>query len=267
METQRGDVFFTPELIRASDAQLNDKIRESVKRLREEVATNESMKVARLVELARPMVQAAPTLTNLGILEELLHKGDNAAMFAVATILRVRRDPAFMARLIDHLDPKLLRNDTLWRILRAIRDTLPSYTITPHGRMHLVNRIKRLTSAQRRPTRDKIGPDHILGKCVEILRKVRADPADILTDRQLAIFKSIDTSRRTPRILDAYESPKGRRRARASPQESVGSRATAGATHENAVRARAESEHLVNRSTTTVRHHADPPAPKPSSTT
>jgi hypothetical protein len=195
---QRGDVFLTPELIRAADAQLNDKIREAVKLLQEEMATNESIKVAKLVELARPMVQAAPTLTNLGILEELFKAEDDAAIFAAATILRVRRDPAFMARLIDHLDPRL-RSTTLWRILRAIRDTLPSYTITPHGRDHLLNQIKSLAKTKRKVTKEDFESGHILGKCVDVARKIHADPAEILTDRQLEIYKTINSCRRTSR--------------------------------------------------------------------
>jgi uncharacterized caspase-like protein len=208
---QRGDVFLTPELIRSADARLNDKIREAVKRLRQEMTANESMKVTRLLELARPMVQAAPTLTNLGILEELFKADDDAAIFAAATILRVRRDPAFMARLIDYLDPRL-RNATLWRILRAIRDTLPSYTITPHGRDHLLNRIKSLAKTKRRVTKADFEPGHILGKCVDVARKMHADPAEILTDRQLEVYKTINWRGRTSRAPDDDEASKRRKR-------------------------------------------------------
>ena len=193
---QRGDVFLTPELIRAADAQLNDKIRAAVKRLRKEMETHESMNVTRMLEVARPLVQAAPTLTNLGILEELFKEEDDAAIFAAATILRVRRDPAFMARLIDYLDPRL-RNATLWRILRAIRDTLPSYTLTPQGRDHLLNRMKYLAKTKLKVTKTDFEPGHILGKCLDVARKIHADPAEILTDKQLEIYNTIGSGRRT----------------------------------------------------------------------
>lgn len=167
----RSAVYLTAHRVTYSDEfnkNLNDQVREAVASIRTSYEEHKWLDPKQLEILARPLRRVAPTFTDLGILDELLHVGDSAAIFAAAVILHVRRDPSYMEKLVTYIDNERLRGSANWRVLRAVRDTLPSYKLSEEGRGDLVARLRR--AAVQRHT--KRGPLFAKGTTLQLIRQV-----------------------------------------------------------------------------------------------
>jgi Caspase domain len=167
----RSAVYLTAQRMSYSNEfndTLNQKVHKAVERLRIAYRNNKHLTPEQLENYARPIRVAAPGFTDLTILEELFKTADSAAIFAAAAILHVRRDPAYMAKLVAHIDKETLRGSANWRVLRALRDTLPSYQLSEQGRRDLVERLRR--AAVQRHT--KRGPIFDRGNTLDMIRQV-----------------------------------------------------------------------------------------------
>jgi hypothetical protein len=181
----RGGVYLT-SLVQDRNEHLCRVVLRAVERLRDAYAANKYLSREELQKYARPVKRVAPTFTSLDILQELFEAGDSNSIFAAAVMLQVRRDPNYMEQLIARIDDRDLRGSTNWRVLRAIRDTLPSYELTENGKADLVTRLR--VAAQQRDTRR--GPRFAKGNTLEMIRhiaqRLKVPYEDIFTDEQLA---------------------------------------------------------------------------------
>ena len=161
-----GDVYLTRYLLENDEThkRLRKAVYSSVEKLREEMKTNKILDNKTAEKLARPIGQAAPTFTNLNILNELFEINDSATIFAAAVILYKRRDPKYMEQLISRIDSQLHLNTT-WRILRAVKDTMPFYDLTENGKEDLVRRLQNVAKQYNYMEFKK-------GYTVEMIRKV-----------------------------------------------------------------------------------------------
>jgi hypothetical protein len=187
----RSAVYLTSQRVFFNDAfndGLNREVRQAVTALRKAYAENKWLEYQQLENLARPLRRVAPTFTDLSILDELFDTGDDAAIFAAAVILHIRRDRNYMEKLITWIDDGSLRGSANWRVLRAVRDTIPSYQLSEVGRADLIERLRR--AALRRET--KRGPMFARGTTMDMIRQVCAKlriPVDqVFTENQLAHF-------------------------------------------------------------------------------
>ena len=112
------------------DDSLAREVMAQVERIIVNFAEDKVLTHATLPILAWPIEAVAPTFTNLGVLDELFTKGGDAAIFAAAIILQIRRDPTYMSRLIGCKNDRRLRDVVTWRVLRAVRDTIVRYEFT-----------------------------------------------------------------------------------------------------------------------------------------
>ena len=133
------------------------------------------MPIQKLQQLARPIKRAAPTFRRLGILEELFALGTSEAVFAPAVILQIRRDPLYMERLITNIDNRALRGSARWRVLRAVRDTLPSYTLTDSGLSDLLERLENSIKSDRTSTDTILTKGENLHMIAQIARRLKID--------------------------------------------------------------------------------------------
>ena len=137
--------------------------------------------------IARPIRRVAATFTDLKILDELFEEGDDAAIFAAAVILQIRRDPNYIEKLVTFIDNKGIRNSANWRVLRAVRDTLPSYKFSEEGRKDLIARLQR-AAVQRHTKRGQIfAKDTSLKMICQICDKMapKIPYKDVFTEVQL----------------------------------------------------------------------------------
>ena len=141
-----GNLYLTACRVSVGDDLSNKLINQvdrAVDKIRREFESNPKyLGIPKLVSLARPIKRAAPTFTDLNILESLFKEEDSASIFAVATILNVRRDPSYLGKLITHIDANNLRPETIWRVLRAIRDTTSSYEFTSKGIEDITSKLR-----------------------------------------------------------------------------------------------------------------------------
>jgi hypothetical protein len=167
----RSAVYLTAQRITYSNAftdSLNEKAVKAVEAVRRAYEETRYLNYKQLENLARPLRRIAPTFTDLRILDELFEKGDSAAIFSAAVILQVRRDPNYMQKLVTWIDDGSLRGSANWRVLRAVRDTLPSYDLSATGRADLIARLQQAT-VQRET---KTGPMFARGTTMDMIRQV-----------------------------------------------------------------------------------------------
>jgi hypothetical protein len=184
----RSAVYLTAHRVTYSDEfnqNLNDQVRSSVSAIREAYRQNKWLSFEQLELLARPLRRVAPTFTDLGILDELFGMADNAAIFAAAVILHVRRDPNYMEKLVTYIDDDGLRGSVNWRVLRAVRDTLPSYQLSEAGRRDLSVRLQR--AAQQRHTQrgELFAKGTTLDMIRQVCKKLRIPYESVFTEDQL----------------------------------------------------------------------------------
>ncbi|MFK0165283.1 caspase domain-containing protein [Rhizobium sp. NPDC090279] len=180
----RGDVYLTARRILPSDSmeeKLQKEVWEAVEKLRNAYLQFSRVPTVKLQQIARPIKRAAPTFRRLHVLEDLFKASTSEAIFAAAVILQIRRDPLYMEKLITQIDNFDLRGSARWRVLRAVRDTLPAYTLSPSGFNDLLTRLERIIIAD--PTaRDRPAEKgENLHMIFQIARKMKIDAAALFT--------------------------------------------------------------------------------------
>lgn len=192
----RSQVYLTASRFVMRDDELAEEVRQQVAHIREVFSPRGRLEFKELQNLARPIASKAPTFTNLKILEELFEQEDDAAIFAAAVILRVRRDPNYMSRLIGYVDAGRLRGAANWRVLRAIRDTTSRYEFTDSGRRDFVRRLRE--AARQRATQDR--PQFGRGTCLtmikQIIQRLEIPAEDVFSQPQLKLLKKASRRRR-----------------------------------------------------------------------
>lgn len=125
--------------------------------------------------IARPIKRTAATFRRLVILDELFLLGTSEAVFAAAVILQIRRDPAYMEKLITFIDDPNIRGSARWRVLRAIRDSIASYEFTPSGIDDLTIRLQNAIAANRKPTNAALVKGTNLHMIAQIAKRLKID--------------------------------------------------------------------------------------------
>ena len=92
-----------------------------------------------------------------------------------AVILQIRRDPLYMERLITNIDNRALRGSARWRVLRAVRDTLPSYTLTDSGLFDLLERLENSIKSDRTSADTILTKGENLHMIAQIARRLKID--------------------------------------------------------------------------------------------
>ena len=90
-----------------------------------------------------------------------------------------------MEKLVTHVDNEKLRGSANWRVLRAVRDTLPAYTLSEEGREDLVARLGR--AAIQRPTKrgELFAKNTTLDMIRQICKKLEIPYRSVFTEAQL----------------------------------------------------------------------------------
>jgi len=151
----RSQIYLTANRFEVHDDELAQDILQGVANVRSSFKMHRGLALSQLQALARPIKALAPTLTKLDVLDALFEKEDDAAIFAAATILQVRRDPQYMGRLIKYVNEGRLRGSANWRVLRAIRDTVSRYKFSNVGRKDLVQRLREAAQQRKRKLRPR----------------------------------------------------------------------------------------------------------------
>jgi hypothetical protein len=189
----RSAVYLTAHRVSYNDKfteNLNNQVRKDVSALRTAFRENKWLDYKQLEILARPLRRVAPTFTDLKILDELFEVADDAAIFAAAVILQIRHDPNYMEKLITHVDNKNIRGSTNWRVLRAVRDTIPSYKLSEQGRKDLIRRLHQ-AAIQRHTKRGKIfAKGTTLDMIQKICKKLRIPYNEVFAENQLKELRS-----------------------------------------------------------------------------
>lgn len=167
----RSAVHLTAHRVTYDDefnAALSEQVRQAVEAYRAAYREHKWLEPEQLERLARPIRRVSPTFTDLDILDELFETSDDASIFAAAVILQVRRDPNYMEKLVTYIDDEGIRNSANWRVLRAVRDTLPSYKLSEEGRGDLIARLRR-AAVHRHTVR---GPLFAKGATLNMIRQI-----------------------------------------------------------------------------------------------
>lgn len=189
----RGDVYFTSEPLgeyHEFKENLESRIRHGVEKIRAAFSEHAYIEPSKLQNLARPIKQAAPTLIDLSILETLFEQGDDAAIFAAATILKVRTDPRYMNRLIKYVDTPYskLRGASHWRVLWAIRDTIKYYEFSEAAITDLKKRLKKASTIRKTKHGDLFHKGFTLTMIVQVAKKLNIDLKEIFNRKLYAEY-------------------------------------------------------------------------------
>jgi hypothetical protein len=181
----RSQVYLTANRFVVRDDELTKELLTSVEPIRSEFAKHRRMKRPRLQTLARPIKSIAATFTKLDVLDALFEKNDDAAIFAAATILQIRRDPRYMSRLVRYVNDDRLRGAANWRVLRAIRDTIARYEFSAIGRRDFIARLRE--AAKQRDTKKgrKFAKGTSLSMIYQIMQRLSISPEEVFTSIQL----------------------------------------------------------------------------------
>jgi len=188
----RSAVYLTAQRVSTSNKFvdiLNEEVRKAVGVLRTAYQENKYLDVKQLELYARPIRRVAPTFTDLAILDELFKTGDAASIFGAAVILHVRRDPGYMAKLVTYIDRGQLRGSANWRVLRAVRDTLPSYKLSEQGRRDLVERLRRAAVQRHTKRGDLFARGNALDMIRQVCRKLKIPYEEVFSGIQLEALK------------------------------------------------------------------------------
>lgn len=182
----RSQIYLTASRFQIQDDALTIGILKQVEQIRSAFKQfPKGLMIAQLVALARPVKSAAPTFTDLQVLETLFEQNDDAAIFAAATILQVRRDPRYMSRLVGYLDDERLRPSVNWRVLRAVRDTITRYEFTAAGRRDFVSRLRKASQHRDDRTGHRFGDGSSLSLILQIIKRVKVKPEEVFSVPQL----------------------------------------------------------------------------------
>jgi len=179
----RSQVYLTASRFVVRDDCLAREVMAQVERIIANFAEDKVLTHAVLQVLARPIKAVAPTFTNLGVLDELFTKGGDAAIFAAATILQIRRDPTYMSRLIVCMNDRRLRDVVTWRVLRAVRDTIARYEFSDPGRHDFIWRLGQV-ARQRDQDRPRFAKGNCLAMVAQIITRVRIPEIEVFSAAQ-----------------------------------------------------------------------------------
>ena len=182
----RSQVDLTANHFLVRDSELEEEVLEMVEVIREVFRTHGRIDRLYLKNLARPIRSLAPTFTNLRVLDRLFMRHDDAAIFAAATILQIRRDPRYMSQLIGFVNDARLRGAANWRVLRAIRDTIKRYEFTALGLRDFVSRLRDAAKQRDGVDRPRFARGTCLSMIMQILSRVKVAPTEVFTKGQLA---------------------------------------------------------------------------------
>lgn len=191
----RSGVYLTVEPlgeVHELKQRLEEQILKAVEKLRLEFNQNDYVEPKRLTSLARPLNTVAPTLTDLSILDELFNIGDDAAIFAAATILQKRRDPRYMRKLVPYVDAPYdsLRGAANWRVIRAIRDSGKVYDFSTDALDDLKMRLKRASTIRATKNGEMFGTGTTLNMIVQVCKRLKIDKGEVLSKEQLNHLKA-----------------------------------------------------------------------------
>lgn len=191
----RSGVYLTVEPLGEANElklRLESQILGAVEKLRKEFDSNEYVVPSRLTTLARPLNTVAPTLTDLSILDKLFMKGDDAAIFAAATILQIRRDPRYMRLLVLYVDaPKhALRGAANWRVIRAIRDSGKAYSFSKEALKELEERLSRAAQIRNTVKGELFGKGTTLNMILQVCKRLGIDKRNVFSHSQIVELDS-----------------------------------------------------------------------------
>jgi hypothetical protein len=181
----RGDVFLTPELATFDSARASETIRASVAEVRAAFATGRRVDIRVLQTQAKPIGICSPTLTSVAVVDEILTEGDDAALFCAAIIIYVRRESRYVFGLIEALGPHV-RDEALWRILRALRRIVGARSLPSETRDVLLYRLLAIARDPGRLREVEFGPNSVPGKIVSLLEHLNIPVENIFAPEQLA---------------------------------------------------------------------------------
>ncbi len=164
---------------------LKNQVREAVADLRTAYSEHKYLERNQLMLLARPFKRVAPTFTNLDILDELFDQGDDASIFAAAAILQVRRDPKYLNRLLPYIDKKEMRGSANWRVIRAVRDTIPFYSFSESELKQLTKKLQQAAIQRHTKQGPLFGRYTTLNLIRQVCKKLGLANEDIFTEMQL----------------------------------------------------------------------------------
>ena len=179
----RSQVYLTASRFVMRDDSLARAVMTQVAMITTIFAERKAPSHARLQVLARPIKAVAPTFTSLGVLDELFAVGGDAAIFAAATMLQIRRDPTYMSRLIGCMNDRRLRDVVTWRVLRAVRDTITRYEFTAPGRSDFIWRLQQV-ARQRDHERPHFAKGTCLAMIAQIITRMKIPATEVFSSAQ-----------------------------------------------------------------------------------